>query len=98
MWQANFKCGAQSAWRRTNPWSIDNEVPVVVHKPLRTNGKLDAVTADNSSGCKLQKLGVETKFLVNTGILARCQPRAIPQFRTRNGHLPQQKIKAVALR
>lgn len=46
---------------------------MVVREPLRTNGEHIVSTTDDILDFELQKPGVETKFLDNTGLLARSQ-------------------------
>ena len=64
---------------------------MAVRKPLQTNGELDVATADDVLDFEFRELGVETKFLDNTGVLARCQPRVVFGFRARNDHLPRRE-------
>ena len=53
----------------------------------RTNGELDATTANDVLDFELGKLGVESKPLNDTSVLARRQPRGILRVRARNDHL-----------
>ena len=81
----------QSTRRCTNLWLVAAELSVAVRKPLQTNGKLDVTAANDVLDFELGKLGVESKFLNDTSIFARRQPRVVLRLRARNDHLSRRK-------
>lgn len=87
----------QSALRCTNLWLITAELAVAVRKSLQSNGELDVTTANNVLDFELGKLGVETKFLDDAGVLARCQPRVVFRLRARDDHLSRRKDQGSSL-
>ena len=55
------------------------------------------MTASDILDFEFRRLGVETKFLDNAGVLVRCQPRLSSDFVAITTVFPNAKIKAVDL-
>lgn len=66
---------------------VGTEIVVTRGQPLQTDGELDVARADNILDLEIGKLGVETKLLDNSRILARSQLRIILGLGTSNNHL-----------
>lgn len=67
-------------------------------QPLQTDGELDVARADNILDFEIGKLGVETKLLNNTRILARSQLGIILGLGTSNDHLAGGEDESCSLR
>lgn len=66
---------------------VRTEVVMARSKTLETNGELDIARTDNVLDFEVGELGVETKLLNDTGILARGKLGIILRLGTRNNHL-----------
>ena len=67
---------------------IRAEVVMAGRKTFQTNGELDVTGADNVLDLEVGKLGIETKLLDDTSVLARCKLRVVLRLCTSNHHLP----------
>jgi hypothetical protein len=77
---------------------VGTEVVVTRGQPLQTDGELDVARADDVLDLEIGKLGVETKLLDNTRILARSQLRIILGLGTSDDHLARGEDKSGGLR
>jgi hypothetical protein len=76
---------------------VGTEVVVTRGQPLQTDGELDVARADDVLDLEIGKLGVETKLLDNTRILARSQLRIILGLGTSDDHLARGEDKSGGL-
>ena len=76
---------------------VTAELSVAVRKTLQTNGKLDVTRAHDVLNLELGELGVETKLLDDTRVLARSQSRVVLALRTGDDHLAGSKDKSSRL-
>lgn len=72
---------------REQLWLVRTEVVMLGSQALKADGELDVARADNVLDLEVGELGVETKLLDDTRILARRQLGVILRLRTGHDHL-----------
>ena len=73
------------------------KLSVAIGETLETDRELDVAATDNVLDLELRKLGVETKLLYDTRVLAGGKAGVVFRFCTSNDHLARRKDEGSSL-